>query len=194
MLSSSKVYYIYLFREKKTGKVIYVGSSARPMQRIKEHIQCAEFRKKTRNNNHQKIYLYLRDNNLELIKDVEIVWVERVEDKEESLRLEAEYFYKYKDTVLNDRPAEDMNGNNNPRRRKIICVNTGEIFGSISECAKFYNKARSTISNVVLGEKPHTLINDEKYYFEYYNGTCNDQPKGVHSSEWKQGTLIKELL
>ena len=45
MLSSSKVYYIYLFREKKTGKVIYVGSSARPMERIKEHIQCAEFKR-----------------------------------------------------------------------------------------------------------------------------------------------------
>ena len=174
MLSSSRVYYIYLFREKNTGKVIYVGSSARPMERIKEHIQCAEFRKKTKYNNHQKIYLYLRDNNLKLIKDVEIVWVERVEDKEESLRLEAEYFHKYKDTVLNDRPAEEMDGSNNPKRKKVVCVNTGEVFDTVTECANYYGKGRSTITRVLQKVAKHTYVNDEKYYFEYYNGTCND--------------------
>ena len=108
------------------------------------------------------------------IKDIEIVWVERVEDKEESLRLEAEYFHKHKETVLNDRPAEEMDGGGNPRSRSVICLNDGKIFDTITECANYYGKGRSTITRVLQKVAKHTYVNDEKYYFEYYNGTCND--------------------
>lgn len=172
MLQSSKVYYIYLFREKESQKVIYVGSSARPMERIKEHIQVSEGRKES----NQAIYKYMKSNNLELIKDVEIVWVERVGDKEEALKLEADYFYRYKETVLNDRPSEDRNGEYNPKRRKVKCLNDGKIFNTVTECALYYGKGRTTINNILKGydNKRYTIINNEKYYFEYVNGTCND--------------------
>lgn len=170
MLNNNKVYYVYLFRIKENKKVIYVGSSARPMERIKEHIQCAEGRKKS----NQPIYKYMKDNNLKLIDDVEIVWVERVDDREKALKLEAEYYYKYKSTVLNTRAAEDKSGAGNPRKRKVKCLNDGNIFNTVSECARFYSKGRTTISNVLNNEKPYTWINEEKYYFEYIDGTCND--------------------
>lgn len=165
MRSKNLIYFVYLFREKITQKVIYVGSTSRPTERIKEHIQIAEGRK----SNNQNIYKYLNENNLELFKDVEIVWVERVKEKELALKLEEEYYYKYQDTVLNDRPAEIRNGHYNPKRRKIKCLNDGKIFNSIIECAEYYGKKRTTINNVVAGQKKCTIINNEKYYFEYVN-------------------------
>ena len=163
MITNNKVYYVYLFREKKSEKVIYVGSSARPMERIKEHIQASEGRKKT----NQPIYKYIADNNLKLIDDIEIVWVERVDNKEMALKLEADYFYKYKETVLNDRAAEDRTGSGNPKRRKVKCVNDGNIFETITECEKYYNKARTTINRVLSKEVEYTWVNNEKYTFEY---------------------------
>lgn len=170
MIKNSKVYYVYLFRVKENGNVIYVGSSVRPMERIKEHIQCSEGRKETK----QPIYKYMQENNFKLIDDVEIVWVERVDNREKALKLEADYYYRYIDTVLNTRPSEDRRGGNNPKRRKVKCINDGLVFNSITECANYYKKGRTTINNVLTKEKEFTWVNGEKYHFEYVNGTCND--------------------
>lgn len=164
------MYTVYLFREKVTGKVIYVGSSARPSARMKEHLQILDERKP----NNQKIYDYMRNNGLKFYKDVEVIWVDCADNKEEMYELEAQYYYKYQDTVMNDRPAEIRDGKYNPKRRKVRCINTGEIFNTVTECASYFHKGRNTITRVLNKVHEYTYINDEKYYFEYVNGTCND--------------------
>lgn len=164
------MYTVYLFREKATGKIIYVGSSSRPSARMKEHLLVLRGAKQ----NNQKIYSYMRDKGLQLYKDVEIIWVDCADTMEEMHDLEAQYYYKYQDTVMNDRPAEIRDGKYNPKRRKVRCLNTGEIFNTVIECARYYNKGRTTLNRVLSKEVKFTYINGEKYYFEFVDKTCND--------------------
>lgn len=156
------MYMVYLFREKATGEVIYVGSSARPMPRLKEHRQQLNGSKKP-----NKIHQYMAEKNLELYQDVTVEFVYNAESREEMLEVEEEYYFRYIDTIKNERPAENRFGMYNPRKRRVICLNDGNRFKTVSECAKYYGKGRTTISNVLIQEKPYTWINDEKYVFEY---------------------------
>ena len=83
------------------------------------------------------------------------------------IELEQKYYYKYIDTIKNDRPGENRYGWYNPKRRKVKCINDNRIFRTVTECARFYGKGRTTISGVLRGEKQCTIINGEKYYFKY---------------------------
>lgn len=156
------MYMVYLFREKATNEVIYVGSSARPMPRLKEHRQQLNGSKRQCN-----IHRYMNEKGLDLFQDVTVEFVYNAETKDEMLKMEEEYYYRYIDTIKNERPAENRKGSYNPRRRKVKCLNDSRVFMTVTECAKFYGKGRTTISNVLIKEKPYTWINDEKYYFEY---------------------------
>ena len=159
------MYLVYLFKEKSTGQIIYVGSSARPAERMKEHARAINGDKKS----DLAIYRYIRDENLRLYKDIEVIWVDSAKDKEEMYELEEQYYFKYLDTIKNERPAEIRKGVYNPRRRKVKCLNDGKIFATVTDCAKYYGKGRTTISNVLINEKEHTWINGQKYRFEYIN-------------------------
>ena len=120
----------------------------------------------------------MNDNNLKFYKDVEVLWVDCADNEPEIRKLEEYYYFRYIETILNDRPGEDTKGKYNPRRRKVTCRNDGMVFETVSECARYYNKGRTTISNVLRNEKPYTIINREKYFFEYLSiGTCNDYPE-----------------
>ena len=156
------MYTIYLFKEKSNGEIIYVGSSARPSARLKEHNHQLSGSKPQNN-----IHKYMNEKGLKLYKDVEVIWCDCADTKEEMWELEEQYYFKHMDTVKNDRPGEDRNGQYNPRRRKVKCLNDGMVFKTVSECASYYNKGRTTISNVLINEKPFTWINNEKYIFEY---------------------------
>ena len=157
------MYIIYLFKEKETGKVIYVGCSSRPSARMKEHIQAAEGRKRS----NMAIYKYMNENDLEFYRDIEIVWVDCAETAEEGEAIEEQYYWKYADTVLNDRPGENRDGKYNPKRRAVKCLNDGNVFDTVTACAEFYGKGRTTINRVLAKETPYTWINNEKYHFEY---------------------------
>lgn len=156
------MYLVYLFKEKNSNEVIYVGSSARPAERMKEHIQALNGKKNINN-----IHKYMIENDLRLYKDVEVIWVDSAEGKDGMLELEEKYYYKYFDTIKNERPAEDRTGKYNPRKRKVKCLNDGMVFKTVTECSKYYKKGRTTISNVLIKEKAYTYVNGEKYYFEY---------------------------
>ena len=65
------MYTIYLFKEKNTGNIIYVGSSSRPAARMKEHLLSLNGKKKKTN-----IHKYMLENNLRLFKDVEVIWAD----------------------------------------------------------------------------------------------------------------------
>lgn len=157
-------YVIYLFKEKKTNEIIYVGSTSRPATRMKEHLHQMNGIKKP-----SKIHEYMIERGLKLYKDVEIIWCDCADSKESMLELETKYYFMYLETVKNDRPADNVNGAYNPRRRKVRCINTGEVFKTVSECAERFKKGRTTISNVLIKEKPYTMIDGEKFFFEYVN-------------------------
>lgn len=146
------MYLVYLLKEKATDNVIYVGSSSRPCERMKEHLLALKGVKPS----NQRIYSYMRENNLDFYKDVEIIWVDGANNRDEMLKLEAEYYELYKDTVLNDRPAEDRNGGFNPKRRAVKCLTDGREFKTVSECAKFYNMRRTTLSGILNGHNSNT--------------------------------------
>lgn len=156
------MYLVYLFREKSNNNVIYVGSSSRPAARLKEHNHQLIGIKNPNN-----IHKYMLNKGLKLYKDVSVEWIDCADSKEEMLALEEKYYYRYLETIKNERPAEDRKGYYNPRKRKVKCLNDGNTFKTVTECAKYYGKGRTTISNVCIKEKPYTWINNEKYYFEY---------------------------
>ena len=79
------MYLVYLFKEKKTGEIIYVGSSSRPSARLKEHGAQLRGDKQP-----CKIHNYMNAKKLKLYKDVEVIWVDSANDKNEMLELETE--------------------------------------------------------------------------------------------------------
>jgi group I intron endonuclease len=63
-----------------------------------------------------------------------------------------------------------MSGEKNPAARKVICINTGLIFLTINDAAKFAGSGRSNISAAIArggssGKHPETK---EKLYWRYY--------------------------
>ena len=137
-------YFIYLFRVKKTQEVIYVGSTRNISMRLNEH------RRAFKEPKHElPVHKYMIANGLELFSDVEVVIVEclRGVSKHEALEVEAEYFYRYKDTLKNTRPAELRAGIYAARNKPVRCVNDGQVFYSIRQAAEHYKTTRYSLMN-----------------------------------------------
>ena len=149
------MYLVYLLKEKRTNKVLYVGSSARPSERMKEHRQAILGSKEELLK--YPLYKYIRENGFKLYKDIEVIWVDVADDRQSMYELEAEYYYKYEDTVLNDRPAEDREGKYNPKRRYVKCLTDGKEFKTVSECAKYYGVTRNRLSGILNGYRSNTM-------------------------------------
>lgn len=157
------MYLVYTFVEKRTQKIIYVGSTARPSERIKEHLAAIKGVKPQAN-----IHRYLNSNNLTLYKDVEVRWVDSFDTLLDA-RLEEEHiYYKHIDTVLNERPGEDRKGNYNPRSRLVKCLEDGKEFQSVVSCSKYYNIPRTTISSNLSGHRKCAKTKDgRELHFQY---------------------------
>ena len=140
----AKQYFIYLFRVKSSGEVIYVGSTKSIGKRLNEH------RRAFREPAHElPIHAYMKQNNLELFHDVEVCIVEYLDDatKEEALKIEADYYYKYQDTIKNTRPAEIRDVEFSPRNIAVMFISDGKEFVSIRQAAEYYGVNRVTIAN-----------------------------------------------
>lgn len=138
----AKQYFIYLFRVKKTGEIIYVGSTKAIGKRLNEH------RRAFREQKHElPIHAYMKENHLKLFDDVEVCIVEYLSEgtKAQILELEAKYYYKYKDTIKNTRPAEIRSGEFSVRNKSVRCLNDGKVFISIRKAAEYYGMNRSTL-------------------------------------------------
>ncbi len=160
------MYYIYLFREKETGNVIYVGSTMYISNRLNEH------RRAFREEKHElPIHTYMKGKNLKLFDDVEVCIVKELPNstKEEVLKVEAEYYFKYKDTVKNTRPAEIRTGVYSTQSKPVICTNDEKTFVSIREASEFYGLNRVTIMNHL--NKGSVLKNG--LVFRYLNDSDN---------------------
>lgn len=73
---------------------------------------------------------------------------------------------------------EGMNGEDNPmygkpayNRRKVQCINTGEIFDAVTHGANKYDTCRSSISKVCDGRQKYAgTLNGEPLYWRYIDG------------------------
>lgn len=150
------LYYIYLFVVKESNRVIYVGSTRTIGSRINEHRRS--MREKERE---QPIHKYMKENNLKLIEDVSISIVDTADSKVEALKLETQYFDKYKKTISNIWKAEDKSGEYSPVRQPLICTKTNEIYKSQREAAEKLGISRYQVKKKTdLGELKPINIKD----------------------------------
>ena len=135
-------YFIYLFRVKSTGEVIYVGSCIHIAERLNEHRRAFKEPKRV-----LPIHQYMIDNGLELFRDVEVCIVEYFAEttKEKALEVEADYYYKYRPTLKNCRPAEIRGGEFGTRNKPVICLNDEQSFASVRLAALHYGLNRATL-------------------------------------------------
>lgn len=138
------LYYIYIFRVKKTGVILYVGSTRTIGRRINEHRRS--MREDIRS---QPIHKYLKANNLELITDVEISIIDVAESKQEALDKESFYFNKFNINTLNIWDAEDRSGENSSVRKPLITPDESKSFSSQREAAEYYGVSRHKIAKMV---------------------------------------------
>lgn len=124
-------YYIYLFKIKETGRVIYVGSTWRIGNRINMHRRSMREPDRA-----QPIHKYLHANNLELIRDVEIDIVDTVLGKENAMKLESKYYNKYKLSAINVWDADDRSGENSPMNQALRTKDGKRYFKSEREAAR----------------------------------------------------------
>jgi predicted GIY-YIG superfamily endonuclease len=157
------MYVVYLFKEKRTENIIYVGSSARPAERLKEHQQALDGKKPQ-----SLVHKYMNENNLKLYRDVEVIFCDNGKDKDEMIKLEEEYYYKYLSPNLkNERAGENRHGWYNPKRRSVRCLNDNHEFKTVLECSYFYGIRRQNIHKVLSGLQNCTYKNGIAYKFEY---------------------------
>jgi GIY-YIG catalytic domain protein len=131
------MYYIYIFRVKKDGKIIYVGSTRTIGSRLNEHRRgMREIERE------QPIHKYLKSNNLSLITDVEFSVIDYAESKQEALEKESYYFNKYQKTLVNIWDAEDRTETNSPVRKPLVSADGKLSFASQREASRYFGISR----------------------------------------------------
>ena len=131
------MYYIYIFRVKKDGKIIYVGSTRTIGSRLNEHRRgMREIERE------QPIHKYLKSNNLSLITDVEFSVIDYAESKQQALEKESYYFNKYQKTLVNIWDAEDRTETNSPVRKPLVSADGKLSFSSQREASRYFGISR----------------------------------------------------
>lgn len=138
------IYYIYIFRIKSIGKVIYVGSTRTIGERLNEHRRS--FREEKRR---QPIHRYMIENNLNLLTDVEMAIVDFAESKKEALEKESFYFNEYKVTNVNVWDAEKRSGMNSPVRKPLKTPDESLFFESQRRAAEYFGVSRYKVNQMV---------------------------------------------
>lgn len=141
---AGSVLYLYLFKEVKTGKVIYVGQTRFLGRRITEHIRALKDLR-----NYAAIYVYMRNHNLEFFRDVEISIIFRGFDRAEMEALETEYINKYSTTVQNMIKVDTRKYNTDTRFKKVRCITTGEVFWAVNPVLEKYNISRYFLEKAI---------------------------------------------
>lgn len=138
------MYYIYVFRVKKTDDIIYVGSTRRIGERLNGHRRSTREKKRE-----QPIHKYMSDNELDLIKDVELSIIDYAVNKQEALKLESYYFDKHKQTIVNIWKGENRDKTNSPVRKPLKVVGEEVYFDSQREAAEYYGISRYKVVKMV---------------------------------------------
>lgn len=160
------LYYIYIFRVKKDGRIIYVGSSRTIGARINEHRRG--MREKQRE---QPIHTYLLLNNLKLIEDIEISIIDTAETKREALEKESYYYDQYRKTIANIWRAEERDGKKSPVRQPLKIKGKEVFFESQRDAAEKLGVSRYLIKKML--EKGELELVELK--FKYLNESTGEK-------------------
>lgn len=146
----ANVFFVYLFEEVETKKVFYVGVTKFIGRRMNEHKRDRSVGRGKRT----PLYVYMRDNDLELFKNVEVRLVGYTHDRVEASRMESEYIKKYADTVQNLVKTDTRKYSTDPRYRKVRCITTGETFHAVKPvCDKYKISRHHLVKFIERGEE-----------------------------------------
>lgn len=152
----ANVTFVYLFVERGSGKVFYVGTTRYVGRRMNEH------RRDLKRNKYTPLYVYMRDNDLELFRNVDVQLVELVRSRDEAAKLEAAYIERYKDTVVNVVKLDTRKYSTDPRYLKVRCVDTGEVFHAVSAACTKIGVSRYKLTKAI---ESGAKINGYKFEF-----------------------------
>lgn len=80
---------------------------------------------------------------------------------------------------------ENYKGVNNPSSKKVICINDGRVFNSISEAGEYYKVNMKAISQSVNGRNPFVKSKNGKLEFRFYKeGERYEEIEHTHG-QWK---------
>ena len=141
--------FIYLFKEIKTNKIIYVGCTRYVGRRLTEHKTSL-----LDETNRASIYLYMRENNLQFFRDVEFTIVDYIQDRGQAQIIESQLIDKYKSTVLNTVKYDTRKYNTDPRFKKVRCITTGEEFWAVQPVLEKYKVSRYMLDKAISNKEP----------------------------------------
>ena len=150
------IYYIYVFKKKSDGTIIYVGSTRTIGDRINGHRRSMREAKRR-----QPIHKYLISNNLQLITDVEISIIDFCSNKEEALLKEMYYYDLYKINTLNIWKGEVKCDENSACRRPILYK--GISYKSVREWSKKTGINRALIGKYINSGEAKYIDIESKY-------------------------------
>ena len=150
----ANILFVYLFERTDTKEVFYVGVTKYVGRRLNEHRRDLKRVKTT------PLYVYMRDNDLELFKNVEVRLVAYCNSRDDANLIEAEYIEKYKNTVVNFIELDTRKYLTDPRWIKIKCVDTNEIFNDVMSCCRKFNVTRYKLMKAIDNNQ---AINNHKF-------------------------------
>lgn len=155
--------YIYCIKEK--GKIIYIGSTVNFTRRKREHFT------EDRKGKIQPIHRYMRSKNNSGF-EIEILFEGIFQNKAQMVKLEFEYIYRY-NTINQGFNLDDGKrcGHLNANSRKVICVNTGKVYGTVKEACEEYGFDISEMASHLTGKRYLNGIGKRKHgkalFFKY---------------------------
>ena len=72
-----------------------------------------------------------------------------------------------------------FSGENNPRARKVICLNDSKIFNTVKECAEYYKLSKDTIIRICKGETKKSRSGLVFMYYDEYLQQKEQQDQAV---------------
>lgn len=155
-------YYIYLLQEKTTNNILYVGRTKFPMRRFQEH-------KKAIKTSSAPLYKYIRENDLKLYDDINVIITEFIPN-DEIVANEREQYYTdlYKDTVLNVYLGDKRDFEYSNLNKPIQCITDGKIYSSIKQVFETYTGVTNLYSHLQYGTRLKNGL-----VFRYVDGVDN---------------------
>lgn len=142
--------YVYGIKYIPKNSIVYVGCTLNLKDRIRAHFYFRE-------DKHQPIQVFIKENGGRDNFEVVILEEKEVEKTSELYPIETEYVRKF-DTFNNGLNgnfggSSALNGDDNSNARKVLCVTTGEVFGTVKTASEKYELDYSDLSSHLTGRK-----------------------------------------
>lgn len=139
----ANVVFVYLLVTCDTDTVFYVGTTRCVGRRLNEH------RNYLLRSHRTPLYVYMRDHDLELFRNVYVKLVAYARSREEAAQIETAYIERYKDTVTNVIKHDSRKYSTDPRYIKVRCVDTGQIWHAVKPAARAFGISRYKLTKAI---------------------------------------------